>query len=413
MTDLAISITNLSKSYRVGMREQASHTLIGSMGKLIMQPIRNLRRLRRLATNGEGNDEADDLVWALRDVSLEIQRGEVIGIIGHNGAGKSTLLKILARITFPTSGYAEVHGRISSLLEVGTGFHQELTGRENVYMNGTLLGMTRTEINRKFDEIVDFSGVEKFIDTPVKHYSSGMKVRLAFSVAAHLEPEILLVDEVLAVGDAEFQKRSLGKLDQVSQSGRTVVFVSHQLNQIRRLCEKCIWFDAGKVRQIGATHDVISAYEAAAADRLNFNPEQLNSNLNPVTFVRWCIEQTGSHTLTHHDAVSVCFSVHANQIFERLRCGIVLYNIENQVIWSAQVENLELKSGLQHFVFHFPYLPLRPGVYQWYITLYQESEMLTRWFGVPHLIIATEPKQHPLERLQGFLNLTWQFEEKV
>src|SRR5258707_3360352 len=201
--------------------------------------------------------------WALKDVSLEGREGEVLGLIGRNGAGKTTLLKILSRSTRPTEGWAEIRGRVRSLLEVGTWFHPELTGRENTYLSGSMLGMGKKEIDRKFDEIVAVAEIEKFIETPVKHYSSGMYVRLAFAVAAHLEPEILLVDEVLAVGDINFQKKCLGKMGEVARAGRTVVLVSHQLNQIRRLCERVAWVDGGSIRMAGATHEVVSAYESA------------------------------------------------------------------------------------------------------------------------------------------------------
>ena len=199
-------------------------------------------------------------IWALKDVSFDINRGEVVGIIGRNGAGKSTLLKILSEITEPTEGRVEIHGRVGSLLEVGTGFHPELTGRENVYLNGAILGMKRAEIERKFDEIVAFAEVEKFIDTPVKHYSSGMYLRLAFAVAAHLEPEILIVDEVLAVGDAAFQKKCLGKMAGVAKEGRTVLFVSHNMPAITRLCERAILLDEGRLLQDGVSHQVVKAY---------------------------------------------------------------------------------------------------------------------------------------------------------
>jgi lipopolysaccharide transport system ATP-binding protein len=204
--------------------------------------------------------EKDDTIWALRDVSFEVKRGEVVGIIGRNGAGKSTLLKILSRITEPTGGRAEIHGRVGSLLEVGTGFHPELTGRENIYLNGAILGMKRAEIDRKFDEIVAFAEIEKFLDTPVKRYSSGMYVRLAFAVAAHLEPEILLVDEVLAVGDAAFQKKCLGKMGDVAREGRTVLFVSHNMGAVARLCNRSMWLDDGCIHKQGATSEVINAY---------------------------------------------------------------------------------------------------------------------------------------------------------
>src|SRR6201987_3930314 len=206
---------------------------------------------------------AQEEFWALRDVELEGKEGEVLGLVGRNGAGKTTLLKILSRITRPSTGWAEIHGRVRSLLEVGTGFHGELTGRENTYFSGSLLGMKKREIDRKLDEIVVFAEIEKFIDTPVKHYSSGMYVRLAFAVAAPLEPEILLVDEVLAVGDINFQKKCIGKMGDVARAGRTIVLVSHQLNQIRRLCHRVVWIDDGQVRKDGNTHEVVAAYKSA------------------------------------------------------------------------------------------------------------------------------------------------------
>jgi lipopolysaccharide transport system ATP-binding protein len=246
MSDVVISVKNLSKLYRLGLREEAPDTLAGSLFSWLKAPCKNIKRLRSL-TRLNPNVNANDVLAALRNVSFDVKSGEVIGIIGRNGAGKSTLLKILSRITEPTSGQAVIRGRIGSLLEVGTGFHPELTGRENVYMNGTILGMTKKEIDRKFDEIVDFAGFEKFLDTPVKRYSSGMQVRLAFAVAAHLDPEILIVDEVLAVGDAEFQKKCLGKMESVSQQGRTVLFVSHNLPAVRRLCTRGILLNKGTV----------------------------------------------------------------------------------------------------------------------------------------------------------------------
>jgi lipopolysaccharide transport system ATP-binding protein len=221
--------------------------------------------LRRIAGSGEGTGSSGrETIWALKEVSFEIPRGEVVGIIGRNGAGKSTLLKILSRITEPTEGYAEIRGRIGSLLEVGTGFHLELTGRENIFLNGTILGMKRADIARKFDEIVGFAEVEKFIDTPVKHYSSGMYLRLAFAVAAHLEPEILLVDEVLAVGDAEFQRKCLGKMGDVARGGRTVLFVSHQMAAVQNLCGRALWIDGGVIVEHGETERVIGAYLSSA-----------------------------------------------------------------------------------------------------------------------------------------------------
>ena len=265
MSDIAIKVENLHKLYRLGLKDDKENdTLVQTALSWIKAPQKNLANLRKL-TSFDLNTEDPDILHALNDVSFEVKHGEVLGVIGRNGAGKSTLLKVLSRITEPTSGRVTINGRVASLLEVGTGFHPELTGRENIYMNGTILGMSRKEIDRKFDEIVDFSGVERFLDTPVKRYSSGMKVRLAFSVAAHLEPEILIVDEVLAVGDADFQKKCLGKMQDVSSSGKTVLFVSHQLGSVVDLCGKCLLMKNGQVQAMGLPQEIVSQYLSAGA----------------------------------------------------------------------------------------------------------------------------------------------------
>ena len=269
MSDSVITVENLSKAYLLG-RQDKSDTFFGSIASSIKSPLKNLRQLRRLNTFdlNQADEGDEDILWALRDVSFEVKQGEVLGIIGRNGAGKSTLLKILSRITQLTHGRVEMRGRVSALLEVGTGFHPELSGRENIYMNGTILGMRKAEIDSKFDEIVDFSGVERFLDTPVKRYSSGMKVRLAFAVAAHLEPEILIVDEVLAVGDAEFQKKCLGKMQDVATGqGRTVLFVSHNLRAMASLCSRSILLGGGLLKSDGAPADIISYYQALEATK--------------------------------------------------------------------------------------------------------------------------------------------------
>jgi len=266
MTDIAIRVENLSKQYRIRHGTRARYdTLrdsIANLGSRISKfAIPNPKSQPPNPQSEIRNSNSDsDYVWALKDVSFEVKRGEVVGIIGRNGAGKTTLLKVLSRITEPTSGYAEVRGRVGSLLEVGTGFHPELTGRENIYLNGAILGMKKAEIDRKFDEMVAFAEVEKFIDTPVKFYSSGMGVRLAFAVAAHLDPEILLVDEVLAVGDAAFQKKCLGKMGEVAGEGRTVLFVSHNMAAIQGLCGKAVWVDAGRIKLIGTPEEAIARY---------------------------------------------------------------------------------------------------------------------------------------------------------
>ncbi len=260
MSDVVIRVEHLSKRYRIGIKDESATTPKEILTGLVQLPLRNFRRLRNLASFQEDESDAHDIIWALHDVTFHVRKGEVVGIIGRNGAGKSTLLKILSRITVPTSGYVAARGRIASLLEVGTGFNPELTGRENVFLNGTILGMRKREIDRKFDEIVAFSGVEKFIDTPVKRYSSGMRVRLAFAVAAHLEPEILIIDEVLAVGDVEFQRKCLGKMDEVARGGRTVLFVSHNMQAIRTLCQRTVLLENGQVQLDGPTLEVVKVY---------------------------------------------------------------------------------------------------------------------------------------------------------
>lgn len=300
MSRPAIAVEHLAKAYRIGLEEQQHDTLIGSVIAAARYPFRNFHRLRRLNTFRHC-DESDDMFWALRDISFDVAEGEVVGIIGRNGAGKSTLLKVLSRITEPTSGRAVIRGRVSSLLEVGTGFHQELTGRENVYMNGTILGMTKREIDRKFDEIVDFSGVEKFLDTPIKHYSSGMKVRLAFAVAAHLEPEILIVDEVLAVGDVEFQRKCLGKMHDVARCGRTVLFVSHNMAAVENLCSTGVVLNCGSILYHGVVDDAVAAYLA-------------DSSTNCISPMR---RANGTHEIV--EEVNVFESDSANT--GRIRCG--------------------------------------------------------------------------------------------
>ncbi len=272
MSEVAIDIRNVSKQYHIGTPHV--ETFRESLG-------RSLKRLNPFRKRDSQNQLQQDVnhgtFWALKDVTLRVKKGEAVGIIGRNGAGKSTLLKILSQTTFPTKGRIEVDGRVSSLLEVGTGFHPELTGRENIYLNGTILGMTRKEVSRKFDQIVDFSGVVRFIDTPVKHYSSGMKVRLAFSVAAFLEPEILIIDEVLAVGDHEFQKKCLGKMEDVTSEGRTVLFVSHNLNAVERLCTRGMILEQGAKVMEGPVSQCVEGYLKRNQE---FAQKDLNSRMD-------------------------------------------------------------------------------------------------------------------------------------
>jgi lipopolysaccharide transport system ATP-binding protein len=289
MNDTAINVQHLSKRYTIGaaVGQQTFREALISGAKA---PLRRMRS----ALRGSGSVAATKDFWALRDVSFEVKRGEVIGIIGRNGAGKSTLLKILSRITGPTGGYAEIHGRVGTLLEVGTGFHPELTGRENMYLNGAILGMSRADIDRKFDEIVAFAEVEQFIDTMVKHYSSGMYLRLAFAVAAHLEPEILIVDEVLAVGDAQFQRKCLGKMGEVAKEGRTVLFVSHDLSAINTLCQRAVLLNSGQIERIGPTQEVVRHYLNRGNQSLQLNQHLQNND--EIRLLALHVEQAGAMT---------------------------------------------------------------------------------------------------------------------
>lgn len=273
-SEIVIRAENISKRYRIGVKESRKDTLFESIVAGIKAPIRNFRQIRSLSKFENG--DVKNIHWALKDINFEVRRGEVLGIIGHNGAGKSTLLKILSRITEPSSGQISIQGDLSALLEVGTGFHPELSGRDNIYMNGTILGMTKKEINKKLDQIVDFSGVENYLDTPVKFYSSGMKVRLGFSVAAHLDPEILVIDEVLAVGDAEFQKKCLGKMKDVADGGRTVLFVSHDMNAVENLCHDVLLLQQGKIISRSPAKEAVKQYITGITKN-----EKRNSSLWP------------------------------------------------------------------------------------------------------------------------------------
>jgi lipopolysaccharide transport system ATP-binding protein len=397
MSTAVIRGEGLGKLYRRGL--QVDGGLRHSLEAFLRSPLASLRRKR------------EETFWALKDASLQVNEGEVLGLIGRNGAGKTTLLKILSRITRPTTGWAEIHGRVGSLLEVGTGFHPELTGRENTFLSGAILGMGKDEIARKFDEIVAFAELEKFIDTPVKHYSSGMYVRLAFAVAAHLEPEILLVDEVLAVGDINFQKKCLGKMGDVARAGRTVVLVSHQLNQIRRLCHRVVWIDDGSVRQDGPTHEVVSAYESAmlSGDRSQGSPRNEGTKAR---FLRWEIAAAPDgqqHVLSTFGLVTINFIVELAERVSSGEHGAALFNAERLLMWARAAQNLTLDPGVHVFSHTFPSLPLRPGAYQWQVSLWDNGKMLDLWDCVPEMIIATEIHQHHMDEWNGILNLPAKF----
>jgi len=386
----------LGKRYHRGL--QVKDGLRHSLEAFLRSPIASLRRKK------------EETFWALKDVSLQVKEGEVLGLIGRNGAGKTTLLKILSRITRPTTGWAEIHGRVGSLLEVGTGFHPELTGRENTFLSGAILGMGKAEIIRKFDEIVAFAELEKFIDTPVKHYSSGMYVRLAFAVAAHLEPEILLVDEVLAVGDIRFQKKCLGKMGDVARAGRTVVLVSHQLNQIRRLCHRVIWIDAGTIREAGLTSEIVGAYEANA--RVEESTDEARTGEGPARFLSWEIlgaRAAQANVLDWNGEVRLKFVVRVNQRLRNIHHGIALYNQSREVIWGNAVEGLSFEPGVHELIFTIPSLPLCPGVYGWRVSFYDGGEMIDDWDCQPSMFVSTAPLTHKQDEFAGVLNIASEF----
>jgi len=402
-TQTVVKAENVSKLYRLG--------IIG-MGTL-SHDLKRWWALRRGKEDpylkiGTENDtkkkNVSDYSWALRDINFEINQGDTLGIIGKNGAGKSTLLKILSRVTSPTEGTIRVRGRIASLLEVGTGFHPELTGRENIFMNGAILGMTKKEITRKFDEIVDFSGVELYIDTPVKRYSSGMYVRLAFAVAAHLEPEILIVDEVLAVGDAEFQKKCLGKMGEVANDGRTIIFVSHNMQAVQSLCKTAMYLKAGQLIEIGSTDKVINNYlsrevknciyrkwaleEAPGNDKIRI----LQAELAP--YYKKGIEQIDIGTAFDF---KVRFYNYVGGTY--LNLSLLLYSITGNCIFNLCTESIPLSAGEHHATLKIPAHLMNDDMYNisllfvqdTSIVLHAESELLTfeiideprdgAWFG--------------------------------
>lgn len=361
MSDTVIKVENISKRYRLGLKEKKADTFAQQMVNVLKYPIDNFRRIQNL---GKFSEEEEGVHWALKDVSFEVKKGDVLGIIGKNGAGKSTLLKILSKITEPTSGRIEVNGRIAALLEVGTGFHPELSGRENIYMNGTILGMTKREIDKKLDEIIDFSGVEKFIDTPIKFYSSGMKVRLGFSVAAHLEPEILVIDEVLAVGDYEFQKKCLGKMEQVSKGdGRTILFVSHNMAAVKSLCNKSLILKDGKDEDFGDTDLIVKNY--------------LSNNINTTRQISWELSEWDNEfivplrlalvckndLITVNDSFNLVFEIE-NKLKEAvLNISLVISTQDDIVVFNSISKPVLTKFGRVMYTCEIPDNFLNDGIY--------------------------------------------------
>jgi lipopolysaccharide transport system ATP-binding protein len=401
---MAISIRGLGKRYRIGSYLPAGRSLRGWVDDILSG---------RSRAESAG---AARYLWALKDLSLEVPTGAVIGIIGRNGVGKSTLLKILARITDPTEGTAEMHGKIAALLEVGTGFHGELTGRENIYLNGAITGMTHAEVDRRFDEIVAFSELEAFLDTPVKRYSSGMYVRLGFAVAAHLDPDILLVDEVLAVGDLSFQRRCLGRMNDVARTGRTVLFVSHQMTAIRRLCNRTIWLEAGRIKEFGPTGDVVARYESESlGSGLPEGDGARGEATYTARYLSWRREGSSAdqtHSVSKLDPVSLRLTLDVRERIPAGYGGIELFDPEGRLIWSGASYDggrgdLDLEPGKHALIYTLPMLPLKPGAYRLHASFYKREgrKLLDDWWASPELIISLPPSSHPQDEWQGILNL--------
>lgn len=369
MSEIAIRVQNLGKRFTIGRSEQYK-TLAEGLTHAVRAPFRAVAALAR--GQWRRQRQADNAIWALEDVSFEVQHGEVVGVIGRNGAGKSTLLKILSRITAPTRGQAEIHGRVGSLLEVGTGFHPELTGRENIYLNGAILGMKRVEIAKKFDEMVEFSEIGRFIDTPVKQYSSGMYLRLAFAVAAHMEPEILLVDEVLAVGDAAFQKKCLGKMSDVAHQGRTVLFVSHNMAAMRSLCSAAVLLNRGKVEHMGPTGEVIDRYIAGLSPPLAVDApylarnEELDLTLKSVDLLDGRGQTVPAMQVGQ--PATLRLRLESSRSYESLLMSITVSTLEDYSLYlfHTGVSGFESRLTPPGVEIHctLPKIPLRPGRYR-------------------------------------------------
>lgn len=377
MTDIAIQVEGLSKEYRIGGRRQSYSTFRETLSNAVTAPLRRAQSQTKPGT---------ETFWALRDVSFEVKPGDVVGIIGRNGAGKSTLLKVLSRITEPTHGHAEIRGRIGSLLEVGTGFHPELTGRENIFLNGAILGMRRAEIEKQFDEIVAFAEVEKFIDTPVKRYSSGMYLRLAFAVAAHLEPEILLVDEVLAVGDVAFQKKCMGKMHDVAEHGRTVLFVSHNMGAVRALCNKGIFLRDGRIVHNGDVEKSIEAYYRAIGILDNSEDPASESN-NREGFGRIQLDDGSTNTVNQAQGFQLSTTLRIEQEVSGFFLFCLIEDMQGRAIVHLREESQSL--GLKHvgpgdypLTVRFPPLWLLPGLYSAHFkVLFQGTSASARYLS--------------------------------
>ncbi|HEX3053172.1 MAG TPA: ABC transporter ATP-binding protein [Aggregatilineaceae bacterium] len=425
MGDIAIRIENLGKMYRVGGPQERYHTLRDSLTDIVSAPFKRAQSLLRGQVYGAAGLHEE--IWALKDVFFEVKQGEVVGIIGRNGAGKSTLLKILSRITEPTTGSVDIYGRVGALLEVGTGFHPELTGRENIFLSGAILGMSREEIDRKFDEIVDFAGVERFIDTPVKHYSSGMGLRLGFAVAAHLEPEILIVDEVLAVGDAAFQKKCLGKMDEVAGEGRTVLFVSHNMAAVSNLCSRSVLLSAGHLIFDGDSEVTIDHYlnGEQIASALTIFDESDHNDQREALITHLQIRDTHrveKLTFSIGEPIRLEIGIYSDNAISDPQLGIGVDNALGQRIFtvSTRIQDISLPSiqGSATIVCELPVMMLAPGRYMLKLAFGAHLEDLDVITGIAGFeVLATDyfGSGRLFDARQGviYVTPTWSFHQNL
>ena len=392
MSSLAISVDRVSKVYRLGEIDRRQFLTDAARW------IRTLGGNRAASQSG-----APDNFWALQDITFDVREGETIALIGRNGAGKSTLLKLLSRITAPTQGEIRLNGRLASLLEVGTGFHYELTGRDNVYLSGTIMGMNRHEIRAQFDEIVEFAGLAQFIDTPVKRYSSGMLVRLAFSVAAHLEPEIFILDEVLAVGDQQFHNQCIDRIKEIVNDGRTVILVSHNMSYVRRLSRRTIWLQKGRMVEFGATDEVVNRYEAASSSV--GSERTAHDRVRRASILSWrIVDGVGGEPNVLARPGSACtfeFGVHADERLRQCRFEFLLSDVDDTPVYIASHEFPSLESGSSSISLSLHSLPLQPGQYRLATRLYQRHEEVDNWRCDPLMVVsgAGLPPGQPREGL--------------
>jgi len=366
MSNSIIEVNNISKLYRIGLKEESNRTFGEVLLNGITSPLRNIKKINRLTKFKASNsvEQEKDIIWALKNVSFNVEQGQVLGIIGKNGAGKSTLLKILSCITEPSSGLVKIRGRVASLLEVGTGFHPELTGRENIFLNGAILGMRKWEIKKKFDEIVEFAEIEKFIDTPVKRYSSGMYVRLAFAVAAHLEAEILLMDEVLAVGDIAFQKKCLGKMGDVVRGGRTVLFVSHNMGAILELCDSAIFINQGEIVKKGITTEIVRLYQNSFKEKITKKEAQ------SINFSMIKIGLNEHNIIQYDEPLTIFCAMNSDLDIIGYSLYCIIENARGEIVIHSRIDSAEVLTGNHkgklNIKLTYPKLWLNPGIYSMY-----------------------------------------------